>query len=151
MKQNEKGMGLIEVIIAIFVSTVVIAGVAAFSVNAIAVSLYSKNKSSASKYAQEAIEWLKGEKEKDTKVFLTTIALNDARYCISQLNFSKSGYCSQAENQDLISGTIYKREVFFTTQILGSSTLASVTVKVFWDDGKGRHESILSTDFADTR
>lgn len=145
-KFNIKGQSLFEVVLALFVITMIIVGVVVVSTNSISNSLFSRNKTLAARYAQEGIEWLRLEKERDFSE-LSVIA-NNQTYCLDNLNFNNLGSCNGSE---FIIDTEFEREVSFTKLSENSKTIIEATVITSWTDSKGYHESRSSTSFTDIR
>lgn len=140
MKINS-GQSLFEVLLALFIITLVIVAVVILSTVSISNSLFSKNKTLASKYTQEAVEWLRSEKEKDTSLFFTN---STGTYCLDQLSFNNSGACGQLE---IIPNTVFSREMEFNN----SGNIINVVVTTSWSDSKGIHQVSSATDFTDRR
>lgn len=145
-KNSIKGQSLFEVVLALFVITMIIVGVVVVSTNSISNSLFSRNKTLAARYAQEGIEWLRLEKERDFSA-LATVA-DTATYCLDNLNFNNIGACNGSE---FIGDTEFAREVNFTKLSENSKVLIEATVITYWTDSKGYHESRSSTVFTDIR
>jgi len=140
--KNVKGQSLFEVLLALFIITLIIVAVVVLSTISISNSLFSKNKTLASKYTQEAIEWLRSEKESDINLFLGNTT---GTYCLEDLNFNNSGVCGELE---IIPNTVFTRQMVFTNDLSG---VISVIVTTSWTDSKGIHEVSTSTDFTDRR
>lgn len=141
-----KGQSLFEVVLALFVITMIIVGVVVVSTNSISNSLFSRNKTLAARYAQEGIEWLRLEKERDFSAL--SVFANTQTYCLNNLSFTNLGACNGSE---FITGTEFEREVSFTKLSENSKTIIEATVKTYWIDSKGYHESKSSTTFTDIR
>lgn len=149
--KNLKGQSLFEVVLALFIITLIIVAVVILSTNSISNSLSSRNNTLASKYTQEAIEWLRKQKEVDFTTF-KSYATNNSTYCLTaSLNWNIPRNCSPLENTENISTTIFKREVSFISALDGGKPLITANVVTFWDDSKGRHEARTVTYFTDTR
>jgi hypothetical protein len=150
--KNIKGQSLFEVILALFIITLIIVAVVILSTNSISNSLLSRNKSLASKYTQEAVEWLRKQKQIDFTLFKNNITSNPTTYCLTAaLNWNLSGNCSLLDNSENIGTTIFRREVSLTSELDGGKPLITANVVTFWDDSKGRHEARTVTYFTDTR
>lgn len=150
MKSINRGQSLFEVVVALAISTVIITALVALATSSIRNATFSKNKTIASRYAQEATEWLRSERDKDPQAFQTK-ALT-AAWCMQALSWDMSGHCNAG---DEIFQTSFKREVAFTIDqvLVGSSnkTLIRTDVSVIWADAQGSHEVRNSTDFSDWR
>jgi hypothetical protein len=105
-------------------------------ISAITVSLanvqYTRNKAQATKYAQEAVEWLRS--QKDTlgwsKFKILSAADPGKIYCFASLDFLITQYCADQSDQQ-IAGTFY-RDVTLTNSAVDQIT---ATVKVSWKQG----------------
>ena len=75
----------------------------------------------ATRYAEEAVEWVKQEKDDDWTVFIARGTVGGTTYCLNTLSWT-SGSCA-----DYSLGTIFKREI-----VLKNSGDAVVTV--YWQD-----------------
>lgn len=138
---NNKGQSLFEVLLALFIITLIIVAVVILSTISISNSLFSKNKTLASKYTQEAIEWVRSEKESDINLFFTNLT---GTYCLDQSYFDNPGVCGELE---IITDTIFTREMVFTK----NGNIANVLITTFWTDSKGLHQVSSATDFTDRR
>lgn len=133
-----KGQSMFEVVIALFIIAMVIVGVVSLSTVSLANSLYSRNKTLAGKYSQEAIEWLRSQTKADFTTFKTnTVGVR----CLNTLAFT-SPPCQLINN-------LFKRQVTFTTTT--NPTIIKAEVTTSWDDSKGTHESTAVTEFTDIR
>lgn len=143
---NEKGQSLFEVVLALGVITIIMAGVVSLTVSSIRNTTFSKNKTLAGRYAQEASEWLRSERDNNFTVFetqtLTTV------WCLPDLNWTKIGVCGEA---DKISETPLFREVSFSSDTISGKTVIEANIKVYWTDAQGSHETRNVTYFTDWR
>lgn len=147
MKKNIfAGQSLFEVVLALAVVTLITVGIIILTTDSIKNSSFSKNKTLASRFAQEAIEWIRKERDKNFSTFLGHAAI--PTYCFDTLTWSNIGPCSSSEK---ISGTILTREVDFTTYTVSGKNIVEALVVVSWSDSKGYHESRSSTNFNDLR
>lgn len=140
----EKGQSLFEVVLSLAVVTLIIVALVALTSTSIRNANFSRNKSLATRFTQEAIEWLRGERDGDWDAFATR-ALTP--WCLKSLdwNDAKVGGCGST---DLISGTIFSREVTFS--IIDAVNI-DTEVKVYWQDAQGLHEVKTVTTFTDWR
>ena len=143
----KKGQSLFEVVIALGVVTLITVGIVILTINSIRNSTFSKNKTLASKYAQEAIEWVRGEREKNSSEFLDNVVYGGGVYCLDDLSWTNVGVCVD----EYIAGTNLTREVLFTTSLLSGKNITEAQVVVSWDDSQGYHEARSTTSFADSR
>lgn len=141
----KKGQSLFEVVVALGVVTLITVGIIILATNSIRNSTFSKNKTLSSRYAQEAIEWMRAERDKDSSGFLGNVIV--PRYCLDDLHWTNVGVCVD----EYIAGTNLTREVLFTTSLLSGKNITEVQVVVFWSDSQGYHEVRSTTSFADLR
>lgn len=145
---EQRGQSMFEVVLALFIITMIIVAVVILSTNSIANSLFSRSKTQASRYSQEAVEWLRNERETNSEDFV--VATNTPVYCLNTNppDFSNSGACSSSE---FITGTIFKRQVTFVSSNVFSKSIINATVVTSWADSKGYHEVRAVTEFSDIR
>lgn len=148
IKNSDQGQSMFEVVLALFIITMIIVAVVIVSTNSISNSLFSRSKTQAARYSQEAIEWLRNERETNSDIFFT--AINTQNYCLNTNppNFSNTGVCNSNE---LILGTIFKRGVRFVKSTVTGKSIINATVVTSWNDPKGYHEARSVTDFSDIR
>lgn len=143
--KDEKGQSLFEVVLALAVAALIIVAIITLATISIRNASFSRNQSLATRYAQEAIEWLRGQRDEDWDAFAAR-ALTPL-WCLKSLSWTDTviGGCGSS---DFISDTIFKREISFT--FLNASNI-DTGVKVFWEDAQGLHETKTVTTFSDWR
>ncbi len=130
--KNIKGQSLFELVVVVaVVSFFLLALVGAVS-RSIATSAFSRQKSLANRYTQEAMEWIRRERDLDWTAFYSRASGGGALYCVNELAFD-SGSCSGK-----ISGTSFSREVTLTS--VGADRV-EVSIVVYWSGPTGRHET----------
>lgn len=154
--RNISGQSLFEVVLAIAVIGLIVVGVVILSTNAIRNTTFARNKTLASRYAQEALEWVRNERNTDPVNFRSKI---DAftTFCLDEdpITWTNVGVCSGSE---YISGSnsIFKRQVVFSqtsqNNTKGESVvIINVAVTVTWVDSQGTHNVKSTTDLSDLR
>jgi len=138
------GQSLFEVVIAVGIIGLIITAVVILATSSIRNTTYSRNKSLATRYSQEAVEWLRGQRDTNWLNF-HNYAITSAVYCFDALNWTKARACNAGE---VISDTILQRQATFSN-ITGTSI--TTTVAVFWSDSQGLHQVSTSTVFTDWR
>lgn len=138
------GQSLFEVVIAIAVITMVLVGVVVMATNSVRNSNFSKNETTAGRYAQEAIEWIRFERDSDIETFTT----RNGSYCFDTLSWANTGVCSASE---YIEDTIFLRTVNLSSATQDLKTIYEATVAVSWVDSQGTHEVRSTTSFNDPR
>ena len=146
MTKNEKGQSLFEVVLALAVAALIIIAIVALATISIRNANFSRDQSLTTRHAQEAIEWLRGQRDEDWDAFYDR-ATTTSLWCLKSLFWTdaKIGECGSS---DFISDTIFKREISFT--ILNASNI-DTAVKVYWEDAQGLHETKTVTTFTDWR
>ncbi|KKT33852.1 MAG: hypothetical protein UW21_C0007G0014 [Candidatus Woesebacteria bacterium GW2011_GWB1_44_11b] len=139
---NQKGQSLFEVIVAMAIVTMILTAVVALAATSIRNTTSSRNEATATRLAQEAIEWLRGERDASWQIFANNSLT--PTWCFETLSWSKAGPCTAG---DEVAGTIFRRGANFANA--GTSVEASVVVS--WADAQGDHEVRTSTLFTDWR
>lgn len=139
-----KGQSLFEVVTALGVITIIVVALVALASSSIHNSNFSKDKSLATRYSQEATEWLRGERDTNWEIFSTRAAT--PTWCLPSLSWAEAsvGSCSD----DYISNTLFQRQVSFNTT---DAKTIEVSVVVSWEDSKGLHEVASATTLTDWR
>ena len=145
-KHGEMGQSLFEVVVAIGVIAIVIVGIVSVATSTIRNTSFTRNKALATRYTQEAIEWLRGQRDTNWVTFHTNADTPPRIYCLDTLSWTNSGVCGASET---IGGdTILLRQVAFSN-IVPAEITANVTVS--WTDSQGTHQVTTSTVFTDWR
>lgn len=145
------GQSMFEVVLALFIITMIIIAVVILSTSSVSNALSSRRNTQAVKYTQEAIEWLRKEKIADISQFM--VYANTTSYCLNSNppNFSNTGTCQSSE---LIEST-FKRDLSFSKSTIlvsgENKVIVSATVVTSWTDNDGYHEARSSTNFTDIR
>lgn len=141
------GQSLFEVVLALGVITAITVGIVSLTVVSIRNTSFSKNKTLAGRYAQEATEWLRSERDTDFNKFEDNVQTSPR--CFPNLNWSgRVGTCLDA---DKIAGTPLFRDVTFSTNLVSGKTVIQADIRVYWDDAQGAHEVRSATSFSDWR
>lgn len=156
MTKFERGQSLFELVVAIAISALIIVAIVSLTTNSIQNSNFSKNKTLAATYAQQAMEWLRGQRDSDIRTFMKNVQLPAAidpqtllvTWCLKNINWSKSGVCS---GTDVISGTPFIRQATFSVTTQNSKKVVEADISVFWTDAQGIHEIKTATNLADMR
>lgn len=144
------GQSMFEVVLALFIITMIVVAVVILSTNSVSNSVFSRSKTQAEKYSQEALEWLRSQRELSLANFNTYAAT--ASYCLDSLSFLNTGICSSSE---FINGTNFIRQVNFAMDVISvggiDKQIINATVVTYWNDAKGYHEVRSVTEFSDPR
>jgi Tfp pilus assembly protein PilW len=145
----EKGQSLFEVVVAVGISALIIVAIVSLAVDSIQNSNFSKNKSLASNYTQQAIEWLRGQRDADVAGFFNkALTAGSSEVCLNSLPVSIASLAiSDCYSGATIAGTPFMREVSFYV----STHIVEADVMVSWQDSQGLHEVTDATSLADLR
>lgn len=161
-KLLKKGQALFEVVIALGVAILIIVAVISASVNSIKDSDSSKNLNVATRYSQEATEWLRGLRDQSWPTFLSKASASPGTiWCMYDLNQgliapTTQNVVSCQGPAKLISGTIYNRYVTLTILDpapvpnplnIQSNNIVQADVVTYWTDSQGSHQAPSSTKF----
>jgi type II secretory pathway pseudopilin PulG len=133
---NISGQSLFEVTVTLMIVSLVVTAIAGLAVLSIKSSSFSRNKTLATRYVQQANEWIRAEKDADWGLFLKNVG-NHPDLCLQTLDWE--GQPQFCLSNYFIEGTNLMRKVHF----YGTSTVGSVEVdvSVSWTDNNGEHES----------
>lgn len=141
-----RGQSLFEVVVALAISAIIIVSLVALVSSAIRNATFSKNKTLAARYAQEATEWLRGQRDSDPALFFERAA--SGTYCMASLSWD--GGCGES---DKISDTSFERKITFEEppDSTVEKKVLQADIVVTWSDSQGDHEVRSVTDFTDWR
>lgn len=142
--KKEKGQSLFELVVALAVTVLIVTGIVKIVTLSVANSTFAKNQSAATRFGQEAFEWLRGEKDKDWDAFLNRSGVS---WCLPSLTAwpSQPGPCA---SDNKVAGTPFTREAGLSTLEAGK---IQVLVQVSWMDSKGEHSSRIESFFTNWR
>lgn len=145
-QMSNRGQSLFEVVLAVTIVAVIIVGMVILATASIRNSSFARNKTLSTRYSQEAVEWLRGERDGNWTAFAARASLSPGlTWCLSGLSWPATAGSCPADS--FIGGTIFKREVnlSFDDPTNLNRTLASI--RVYWDDAQGLHEVKAVTNF----
>lgn len=160
----QRGQSLFEVVVALGISALVVVVLVSLTTNSIRTSIYSKNNSLAVTYADQAIEWLRGQRD-GGNVGAYTFAGNAYKLrlgsggCFNTLPVNLTAWPTTSPatcpNPTTIAGTPFVRRIKFTVTNIGTptvpKTLVEADVTVSWTDSQGKHTVTSATFFTDWR
>lgn len=127
--KNEKGQGLLEVVIAIAVMIIIATALISVVAKSIDNSTFSKNKAKATSLAQKSMEEARDLRDQNQTVFFTAdYALNTCTETITSGMFEVVRTCSYDEDETV------------DLEIIAS-----------WTDSKGDHETKINTQLTNWR
>jgi len=157
----QSGQSLFEVVVALAISALVIVALVSLATNSIRTSIYSKNNSLATTYANQAIEWLRGERDRNMVNFNTQayrFRSNIFKCFNSQPLAWPTGtgaapVCPTSGTGSTISGTPFVRQLKFIITMTPApvKTIYEADVTVSWTDSQGKHTVTSATVFTDWR
>ena len=139
-----RGQSLFEVIIAVGLSALILSGVVSLAATSVRNSSFTRNNAQATKYAQEAMEWLRGQRDSGWTNLSSHSDASGLFSCLNTLPPSTWGsVCSGT-----ITDTIFVRDVTLT---LVNSSRIDALVNVSWTDAQGTHNVESQTRFTNWR
>jgi Tfp pilus assembly protein PilV len=138
--ENNLGQSMYELVVAIAIVALTLLAFVGLIISSLSASNYTRQKSLANSYVQEAMEWLRTQKDEDWNSFYSQAASHASGFCMGTLSWSGGG-CS-------ISGSEFERRAYFT--VSGGDTVEA-RVEVTWQDARGVHTSESSTNFTNWR
>jgi Tfp pilus assembly protein PilV len=134
------GQSIFEVIIAIGVIAVVLVTLVSLMVTAQRNTNIAKDRSEASRLAQELTEWLRGQRDASWGNFYTQAGTSP--FCFNTLDWTHGGTCGDYLNSR------FRREASF---VRVDPNRVTVTIRVSWSDSAGTHDSQTQTIFTNWR
>ena len=143
MRKKNKGFTMMEVLIFVSILSLFFVTAAAITTASLRNLKIQEHKILATRYAEELLEWLRGEKEADWNQFILKASLS---YCFntSPINtWPSSGTCSTYSLDNL-----FKREANLTSQTLGGATQqVNVSITVEWQETGNTYQVPINTVF----
>ena len=134
-KKIQSGQSLIEVLTALAVVLLVIVALIRATTTSMKGSDFSKSQALATRYGQEAIEWIRAERDKSWD------NLADGTYCLKSSPIESWPGQGDCGDEDYLEGTKFKRQATLTKD----GEKVKVDVIVSWQDSSGEHQSKLTT------
>lgn len=125
-----KGQALFEMVIVIGILLLILGGIVLALTRSIKNTTFSDESATASRYAQEAIEWIR--EQRDTRPWNELTAFAGQERCLQNLDWNSP--CGQIDNK-------FTRKATLTE----SGEELTVDIVVEWQDSEGTHESRLTT------
>lgn len=141
IKKRLKGTSLFELIIATLVVSIVLIALVSLATKSVSLTTFSRDKTRANRYAQELVEWLRGERDAGWNAFVGRAGT--ARWCMTSLAWTQGSTCGSG---NVISGTPFTRDLNLT--ITGGNTVTAV-VSIKWQDQSGVHETRTTNVYTD--
>lgn len=135
--KKNSGQSFFEVVLALALVTIILIALVSLATISVRSATFSRTKSLGTSLSQEAIEWLRGQRDANWSDFVAKAAATN--WCLDNLNWSHPGLCN---SNNVVSGTIIARQATLT--IIDSSTIQA-DVKATWSDTQGSHQISTST------
>lgn len=136
-KALRAGQSMFELLVAVFVIAIVLTALVSLVSTTVGNTTFSRERTQAANYTQEAVEWLRSERDKDWGVFRTRAG---STYPLGDLNWASSG--------STVADTGFERQVELVE--LNPNTIEARVV-TSWADSTGAHESRVTTYFTNWR
>jgi prepilin-type N-terminal cleavage/methylation domain-containing protein len=133
-----RGQSMLEVLVAIAIAALIMMGVVSLSTVSVRNSSYSRDNSLATKFAQEAMEWLREERDKDW----TDFAARAGTYTINCQPLLESSWDTSC---GAINGKFVRSAELSVVDFDPNRISATVTVQ--WQDGDKTHRTRAVTRF----
>lgn len=135
MKKN--GQSIFELVIALAITVLVVTGIVQVVTISIRNANFAKVQAEATRYAQQAAEWLRAERNNNWATFYSKATIGD--WCLKNLDWSGPGICG---TRDFIPGTSFLRGLRLTSP---DAKIVNASIRVSWTDSQGKHESKIDT------
>lgn len=150
LKKKSGGQTLVEAIVALGVAVIIITALVAVTTTALNRAQFVKERTQAQKYAQEGLEWIRAERDKDWSDFANKAGLPPigTSYCLNAdpLTGWPSGACAA---NDYSLGGLFKREAVLERANIvpgpPDPDQVEVRVTVSWQEGGRTHKSEQTT------
>lgn len=142
---DNNGQSLIEVIVAIGIVTLVLAGLVSAVTFSLSNSQFARNKALATKYAQEGMEWLRVQRDSNWYAFNQMSPDSGSLYCMSALPATITSLPPGACNTLVIDDSydIFRREVTLTGNT--DDDRVNILLRVWWPQGTRDSEVSVNT------
>lgn len=137
-----RGQTLFELIIALAVAVLIITGIIKIVTLSVRNAAFAKNQAEATRFSQEALEWIRSERDRSWTTFQTR---SNQIWCLTTVAWQKSAPCAQG---DEIADTNILREADLSSL---SDRSIEVVVRAWWEDAAGVHEARTGTILTDWR
>lgn len=144
-KSLHQGFSLIEVLIFITILSLIFIAAAAVGTVSIRNSQNSANKLVATHYAEEAIEWLRSQKNADWVIFTEYGNPPPKIYCFYTEPISTWPLTTGNCTNDQVIDSLFRREVTVAYDIV--LEMVNIDVNVMWSEGGNNYSVPISTVF----
>lgn len=170
-----KGQSLFEVVLALGLAALIMVALVTLVASSIRNTTFARKKTVATRHAQEATEWLRGQRDEGWDAFMlapdtsTGIlycpdSLQLHRRCLEARPFSWTN-CGPCDEDTELIDDVYRREIIFECKRVDDAApegtfrectatdvnAVDATVEVSWEDAQGQHMIESATSFSDWR
>lgn len=145
LKKPQLGQSLIEVLTALAVVLLVIIALIRATTTSMKGSDFAKTQSSATSYGQEAIEWIRAERDKNWDNIADKVT--PGKICLNALDWTATAPCN--EDSIPLAGKFQRQVILSSVGTEGKQIKVEVTVS--WQDSSGEHQSVLTTYLSNWR
>lgn len=151
--KKRSGQTMLELVMALTVALVIITAIVSVVTVSLRNSIFAKQQAEVTRFAQEGMEWVRTEKEKDWGTFYSKSGVATQRFCINALTWPNPDIRVPCSGSSYIGSTIYYRDLELIQReklgLAGDNETVEATIIVSWNDSRGRHSSRLTTQFVD--
>ncbi|MBI2590673.1 MAG: hypothetical protein HYW33_02205 [Candidatus Blackburnbacteria bacterium] len=133
---RKSGQTLFELVIAVGVAVLVVTGIVALVTLSLRNSGFARDQALATRYAQDALEWLRSERDNGWNTFYSRTTIST--WCLNSLGWTSPGSCGSNK----ITGTKFGRQAEFS--VIDANSV-NAQVRVSWTDSQGTHQSKIDT------
>lgn len=147
-KLLKKGQSLFELMLAVVVVSITLVAMISLVGSTISNTAFSRDRTQAARFTNEAVEWLRSERDLSWTNLTSRASLTGSTYCLNSLSFDSQGTCSTGGT---ISGTKFTRTLTLVYDETNSPSEISVEVITTWSDSGGSHDSRILTTLTNWR
>lgn len=163
MHNDQRGEGLIEVMVTMFIATVVIGAMAIATIRGVTNAQFSQSQVQATKYAQEALESIKTVRDRNYLITLSnrgTIPFSELQQdhtacpdpgCYFTLDSTGQNMTQVGANATTALPGDLQRQIILKTSGVSTNKEIVATAIISWTDSSGTHQSNLQTIFGQLR
>ncbi|KKS77646.1 MAG: hypothetical protein UV74_C0013G0165 [Candidatus Woesebacteria bacterium GW2011_GWB1_43_14] len=139
---NKSGQSFFELLVAVAIVSITLIALVSLATKSVSNSTYSRDKTLSTRYTQEALEWLRGERDKDWNSFYSkATGGSGSTYCMSDVGAGlQTGSCP------MIPDTTFTRTITLISPGINS---VEAIVTTSWEGDTGLHDTTISTVFTD--
>ena len=147
MKKFQSGQSLFELVVAVSVVGLTLVAILQLVSTSISNNTFSEDRTRATQYTQEALEWARAERDRDWGEFTAQAGTGVGNtHCIATLPADVNGLSgTECGAEEFITDTILRRQITLIYDPGIDQNSVDVRVVTSWEDSDGVHESRIST------